>query len=124
MEATVPPTHYKVAKLKENGLTNTNYILINFNKIIVDREMASQITKLCGDKYIGKGIKKFKNSDIVPMQRIEQVRDYFNTDNGLDPIKVMKYNDTKYSIIDGRHRYIMSLYNDYTHIPCNVLEEL
>ena len=115
------PTHYKIAKVKENGNLNKDYILIQFNKIILDKSMSIELTKLCGDKYNGTGLKKFKTIKYGNMEKVNTVKEYFENEKELDPIKVTPFNSTdKYEIIDGRHRYIMSLYKGYSHIPCNV----
>tara|TARA_B100000902_G_C27124737_1_gene820499 strand:+ start:212 stop:613 length:402 start_codon:yes stop_codon:yes gene_type:complete len=128
-ESLEPPTHYKIAENKQNGMPNIDYILIEYNKIILDKSMSEELTRLCGDKYNGTGLKKFrdfKTKNYGDMKRIDIVKNDFENDKGLDPIKVINFNgrDNRYEIIDGRHRYIISLYKGYTHIPCNLLEEL
>ena len=116
------PTHYSISSLKENGNPNKDYILIDFNKIILDKSMSTTLTQLCGDKYYGSQLKKFKNSTSYTMDRIETVKKGFDEDKSFDHIKVSKFKGLdKYEIIDGRHRYILSLYRGYSHIPCNIV---
>ena len=117
------PTHYNISPLKENGNKNLDYILIAYNKIILDKGMSKKLKELCNGKY--QGLKKFKKGEMINMNKIDTVQRTFEKKIPLDPIKVTQYKNSKYyEVLDVTNRYIMSLYYEYSHIPCIILESI
>ena len=56
------------------------------------------------------------------MVRWDIVYNDFESNKPLDPIIVKEYGSGYYTIVDGRHRCILSHYNGYKYIPCNILD--
>ena len=118
-------THYTVSDTKENGCKNENWKIIPLWKIILDKGMYEKTTEVCGDNCKGSNIKKFKNGDVIPLNKWEKVFNDFDSGKALDPVKVKRYKTSDYyEVIDGRHRCILSHYKGYNHIPCNVSDGL
>lgn len=117
--------HYAVSDTKENGFKNDEWNLIPIWKIILDKGMEEKAKEVCDDTCKGSNIKKFKNGTIIPLSKWDKVTNDFDSNKALDPIKVKPFKKSDYyEVIDGRHRCMVSHYNGYTHVPCNVYEEL
>lgn len=117
--------HYLVSDTKQNGQKNPNFVIINLKDIILDRSMFLFIKHNFDDKVKNKGFKVIKNDNSLPLHKWESVKNDIENHKALDPIKIKQFKTTKYyEIIDGRHRYVSSIYNDFTHIPCIIYEEL
>ena len=118
-------SHYLVSETKQNGQKNSNFVIINLKDIILDRSMYLFIKHNFDDKVKNKGFKVIKNDNSLPLHKWESVKNDIENHKALDPIKIKQFKTTKYyEIIDGRHRYVSSIYNDFTHIPCIIYEEL
>ena len=117
--------HYLVSDTKQNGQKNPNFVIIDVKDIILDRSMFLFIKHNFDDKVKNKGFKVIKNDNSLPLNKWESVKNDIENHKALDPIKIKQFKTTKYyEIIDGRHRYVSSIYNDFTHIPCIIYEEL
>ena len=118
-------SYYLVSDTKQNGQKNSNFVIINLKDIILDRSMFLFIKHNFDDKVKNKGFKVIKNDNSLPLHKWENVKNDIENHKALDPIKIKQFKTTKYyEIIDGRHRYVSSIYNDFTHIPCIIYEEL
>ena len=117
--------HYTVSDTKENGVKNEDWVIIPIWKIILDKGMEQKAKEVCDDNCKGSNIKKLKNGTIIPLSKWDKVTNDFDSNKPLDPIKLKPFKQSDYyEVIDGRHRCIVSHYNGYTHVPCNVYEEL
>ena len=118
-------SHYLVSDTKQNGQKNPNFVIIDLKNIVLDRSMFLFIKHNFDDKVKNKGFKVIKNDNSLPLNKWESVKNDIENHKALDPIKIKQFKTTKYyEIIDGRHRYVSSIYNDFTHIPCIIYEEL
>ena len=54
--------HYIISDLKQNGEKHKEIIILQLNKILLDKSMSSFIMKNCDDKMKNKGYKLLKNS--------------------------------------------------------------
>lgn len=114
--------HYPIANKKQNGNKNQNYTLIPFNNIIIDKRIHQFLIDNCDHLCNGKNIKYFKSDQSLPLHKLENVKIHFQKKLPLDPIVVQKYKETdRFKIIDGRHRYAISILNQCSHIPCTVI---
>ena len=65
-------------------------------------------------------LKKGISTELYKWDKVEKD---FKEKKEMDPIKVKRFKDTRYyNIIDGRHRCMLSLFFEYTHIPANILD--
>jgi len=114
--------HYIISDTKQNGEKHKEIIIIQLNLILLDKSMSSFIRENFDDKMKNKGYKLLKNDNASPLYKWEKVLKDITDNIALDPIKVKPFKMTKYyEIIDGRHRFVSSIFNDYTHIPCIIL---
>uniref|UniRef100_A0A6C0L1T5 Uncharacterized protein n=1 Tax=viral metagenome TaxID=1070528 RepID=A0A6C0L1T5_9ZZZZ len=114
-------THYQIAEIKENGVKNDRIQFIPYDRIILDRGMFHFIKERLDDKVKGKKLKRIKTGDILPLNKWDKVFEDIEKEKPIDPIQVRPFKDSKYyEIIDGRHRFIVSLDKEYSHLPCNV----
>ena len=117
--------HYIISDLKQNGEKHKEIIILQLNKILLDKSMSSFIRKNCDDKMKNKGYKLLKNDNSLPLHKLEKVLKDLADNTALDPINVKPFKMTNYyEIIDGRHRFVSSIYYGYTHIPCVIYEEI
>jgi len=117
--------HYIVSDMKENGCKNEGWLIVPLWKLIIDAGMDKKIREICDDMCKGNGIKRFKNELMIPLNKWDKVQKDFKDKKELDPIKIKKFKKSKYyEIIDGRHRCVLSHYFGYTHIPCNLLNNV
>lgn len=115
--------HYIISDLKQNGEKHKEIITLQLNHILLDKSMVIFIRQHFDDKMKNKGYKFIKNDNSLPLHKWEKVLKDITDNIALDPIKVKPFKMTKYyEIIDGRHRYVSSIYNDYTYIPCVIYE--
>ena len=114
--------HYPIANYKLNQIKNEGYRILDLSLILLDRGMVVQIKSFCDDKAKGKKLKKLPNSQTFNLTKIDSVSKDFEIKKPLDPINIKNYKKTNYyEIIDGRHRYVLSLSNGYSHIPVYIL---
>ena len=102
--------------------SKSDIFYIPIQNIIFDRGMIES-SKEKGVKL--SGIKFFPNnnpkSQGFKLNKWDNV--YNDIENGidLDPIKLKKYNQDYYEVIDGRHRVVSSLKYSYIFIPAVIL---
>ena len=114
--------HYPIANYKLNQIKNEGYMILDLSLILLDQGMIVKIKSLCDVEAKRKKLKKLPNSQTFNLTKIDLVSKDFEIKKPLDPINIKNYKNTKYyEIIDGRHRYVLSLSNGYSHIPVYIL---
>jgi len=115
-------THYPIASTKENGEKNESITFVSMDNIILDPGMKSIGQKKCHKILLEKKIKTLNNGIETQLYKWDKVEKDFQEKKKLDPVKLGKFKKTPYyTVIDGRHRCMLSFYNEYTHIPANIL---
>ena len=116
-------THYPISTTKENGEENNNITYIPLDNIILDKGMSNKGKEKCDTILKNKKVKILKNGISTELYKWDKVEKDFKEKKEMDPIKVKRFKDTRYyNIIDGRHRCMLSLFFEYTHIPANILD--
>lgn len=114
--------HYPVADKKENGIQNDHFLLISIQNILFDQGMVKKVNEVCADIAKKVGIKVLKR-DQLPLLKWDNVLKDIKNKTPLDPIKVKRFKKTNYyEVIQGRHRVVTSLHEEYTHVPVILLE--
>tara|TARA_B100000902_G_C27253801_1_gene886727 strand:- start:684 stop:1022 length:339 start_codon:yes stop_codon:yes gene_type:complete len=107
--------YYKI----DNKYQNTT-IILPLSKILLDNGMRLKVSELCPSKAKDFKLKIIKNDKSLPLNNDKLTTIQENTI--LEPIKVKQFKLTSYyEVIDGRHRYIYSLNNNYDHIPVIII---
>ena len=99
-----------------------NIKCISLYYILLDRGMKTKVDELCSETAKKHKLKVLKNDLSLDLNngklKTLESKDIF------EPIKIKQFKKTKYyEVIDGRHRYVYSLQNDYTSIPCIIIDE-
>ena len=116
-------THYPVASLKENGEKNENFTFISLTNIILDPGMEFKGRQKCHEILKNRKVKILKGGIETDLYKWDMVENDFKKKKELDPVKICKFKKSQYyTVIDGRHRCMLSFSNEYTHIPANVFE--
>ena len=119
MEKTI---HYPVADKKENGIQYDHILLISIQNILFDQGMIKKVNEVCADIAKKVGIKILKK-DSLPLLKWEKVLKDIKNKTPLDPITLKRFKKTNYyEVIQGRHRVVTSLHEEYTHVPFILLE--
>ena len=114
-------THYKVAGKKANGNHNEPNHLIPIENILFDRGMVNKVNKVCNEVAKEKNIKVLRR-DGFSLSKWDTVLKDIKEYKALDPIIGKKFKKSKYyEVIDGRHRVVVSLYEQFTHVPVIVV---
>lgn len=115
-------THYPVASIKENGEKNENFTFVSMENIILDPGMESMGRQKCHKILLEKKVKTLNNGAETQLYKWDKIEKYFQEKKELDPVKLSKFKGTSYyNVLDGRHRCMLSFFNEYTHIPANIL---
>lgn len=105
-----------------NYIKEDNIKCISLSYILLDRGMKKKVDELCPEKAKKHKLKVLKNDKSFDLKN-EKLNTLESKDI-FEPIKIKGYKNTQYyEIIDGRHRYVYSLQNDYTSIPCIIIDE-
>ena len=76
----------------------------------------------CHKILLEKKVKTLNNGAETQLYKWDKVEKYFQEKKELDPVKLKKFKETSYyTVLDGRHRCMLSFFNEYTHIPANIL---
>ena len=114
--------HYTVADKKENGIHNDPYRLIPIENILFDQGMVKKVNEVCSAAAKEKGIKVLQR-ERFPLFKWDSVLKNIKDSKPLDPIKVKQFKETKYyEVIEGRHRVVVSLSVDFTHVPVILIQ--
>lgn len=117
-------SHYKVSKLKENGLENENYKIIPLTRVVLDRGMESMGRQKCHKILLERKVKTLNNGVETSLYKWDSVLKDFEEEKEMDPVKLKKFKKTDYyTVLDGRHRCMVSFFKNYTHIPANIYED-
>lgn len=115
--------HYPVALHKENGEKNENYKLIPLVNVILDPGMEFMGRQKCHKILLEKKVKTLNNGVETNLYKWDNVLAGFESNKSLDPVKLKRFKKTEYfTVLDGRHRCMVSFYKEYTHIPANLYE--
>ena len=69
------------------------------------------------------GFRKNQNDTSFGLNRLDQMQEAFEKNIMLEPIDVkIRTNGTNYDIVNGRHRFVMSLLFGYELIPVIIIE--
>ena len=110
-------THYPVAEVKETGVKNNHFRYIPIQNILFDQGMTKKVNEVCADIAKKVGIKVLKR-DQLPLLKWDNVLKDIKNKAPLDPITVKRFKKTDYyEVIQGRHRVVASLHENYTHVP-------
>ena len=116
-------THYPVASIKENGEKNENFTFVSIDNIILDPGMEFMGRQKCHKILLEKKVKTLNNGVETQLYKWDKVEKDFQEKKELDPVKLKKFKETPYyTVLDGRHRCMLSFFNEYTHIPANIFE--
>ena len=116
-------SHYHVANIKENGEKNESYTLVSLDNIILDPGMEFKGRQKCHKILKNRKPKILKGGIELELYKWDKVENDFKEKKELDPVKICKFRKSQYyTVIDGRHRCMLSFFNEYTHIPANVFE--
>ena len=122
-------THYSVSAINEKGLEqNASWDLISIKSIIFDNGMIKKAKEMTIDLK-SKKIKVFPKTNIksqgFDLYKWNEVNKNISSNVALDPISIKKYKTLNgidyYEVVQGRHRVVSSLYQDYTQIPAFIL---
>ena len=115
--------HYPVALHKENGEKNENYKLIPLVNVILDPGMEFMGRQKCHKILLEKKVKTLNNGVETKLYKWDKVLADFESNKSLDPVKLKRFKKTEFfTVLDGRHRCMVSFYKEYTHIPANLYE--
>ena len=116
--------HYPVAELKENCEKNENYQYIPLERIVLDPGMVFMGRQKCHKILLEKKVKTLNNGVKTHLYKWDKVEADFVSGKEMDPVKLKHFKKTEYfTVLDGRHRCMMSFYKGYTHVPANLYEE-
>lgn len=116
--------HYPVALLKENGEKNENYQFIPLERIVLDPGMKSMGKQKCHEILLDKRVKTLNNGVETNLYKWDKVEADFDTGKEMDPVKLKRFKKTEFfTVLDGRHRCMVSFSKGYTHVPANLYEE-
>jgi hypothetical protein len=117
-------THYKVAQIKENGEKNENFQYIPLERIVLDPGMEFAGRLKCHKVLLQMGVKTLNNGVETNLYKWDKVLKDFEEDKEMDPVKLKRFKKTEYyTVLDGRHRCMVSFYKELTHVPANLYEE-
>ena len=75
----------------------------------------------CNKILLEKKIKTLNNGIETQLYKWDKVEKDFQEKKELDPVKLTIFKGTNYyTVLDGRHRCMLSFFNEYTHIPANI----
>ena len=101
-------------------INNQNVKLLSLSNILLDRGMRLKINETCTDLAKEYKLKYLKKDTSLPLNNDKLSSIQSNII--LDPIKVKQFKLTDYfEVIDGRHRYVYSLHQKYSSIPCIII---
>lgn len=116
--------HYLVALHKENGVKNENYQYIPLVNVLLDPGMEFIGRQKCHKILLEKKVKTHNNGVETNLYKWDKVEADFDSEKEMDPIKLKRFKKTEYfTVIDGRHRCMVSFSKGYTHVPANLYEE-
>lgn len=122
-------THYSISAMNEQGLEqDASWELIPIKSIIFDNGMIKKAKEITIDLK-SKGIKVFPKINIksqgFTLYKWDGVNKNISLNVALDPISIKKYKTLNmidyYEVVQGRHRVVSSLYQDYTQIPAYII---
>ena len=77
----------------------------------------------CHKILLEKKVKTVNNGVETQLYKWDKVEKDFQEKKDLDPVKLKKFKETPYyTVLDGRHRCMLSFFHEYTHIPANIFE--
>ena len=116
--------HYTVADKKANGKNNDIYRFIPIENILFDRGRVKKVNEVCSGAAKQKGIKVLQQNGF-PLSKWDSVLKNIKDCKPLDPIIVKQFKKTNYyEVIDGRHRSVVSLYENFTHVPVIIIKSI
>jgi|TARA_B110000902_G_scaffold209010_1_gene238657 hypothetical protein len=114
-------TYYSVANLKENGLENKDITYIPLEKIVLDPGMEFAGRQFCHEILKTKKVKTLRDGLETNLYKWDKVSKDFIEKKEMDPVKLCRFKKTDYyTVIDGRHRCMLSFYHGYSHIGANL----
>lgn len=116
--------HYPVAELKENGEKNENYQYIPLERVVLDPGMEIMGRQKCHKLLLDKRVKTLVNGVKTNLYKWDKVEADFDSEKEMDPVKLNRFKKTDFfTVLDGRHRCMVSFSKGYTHVPANLYEE-
>jgi hypothetical protein len=117
--------HYPVAELKENGEKNENYQYIPLERVVLDPGMEIMGRQKCHKLLLDKRVKTLVNGVKTNLYKWDKVEADFDSEKEMDPVKLNRFKKTDFfTVLDGRHRCMVSFSKGYTHVPANLYEEI
>ena len=115
--------HYPIALRKENGVENENVKYIAIEQIVLDPGMGSKGRQKCHEILKTKKVKYLRTGLETDLYKWDKVEKDFKEKKEMDPVKLSRFKKSEYyTVIDGRHRCMLSFCYGYTHIPSNLYE--
>jgi hypothetical protein len=116
--------HYPVADLKENGEKNENYQDIPLERVVLDPGMEFMGRLKCHKILLERKVKTSNNGVETNLYKWDKVLSDFDSGKKMDPVKLKRFKKTEfYTVLDGRHRCMVSFFKNFTHVPANLYEE-
>ena len=116
-------THYPVSIIKENGEKNEKVTFVSIDNIILDPGMEFTGRLKCHKILLEKKVKTLNNGIETQLYKWDKVEKDFQEKKKLDPVKLSKFKESiYYTVLDGRHRCMLSFFNEYTHIPAIIFD--
>ena len=122
-------THYYISDINEQGLEqNALWELIPIKSIVFDDGMIKKAKEM--SIYLkNQGIKVFPKTNIksqgLDLYKWDEVNKNISSNVAIDPISIKKYKKINmidyYEVVQGRHRVVSSLYNDFNEIPAVII---
>ena len=95
-----------------NHKIESNITYVDIDKILLSQPIINAVENL-GKKIVNPNIDPFAPA----FGKLERLNSFNNFVNIILPPVVLKKYQNYYTIIDGRHRIALSLYNNFTQIP-------
>ena len=114
-------TSYPISQLKENGLENKDIRYIPLGKIVLDPGMEFKGRQMCHETLKTKKVKTLRGGLETDLYKWDKVSKDFQEKKEMDPVKLIRFKKTDYyTVLDGRHRCMLSFYHGYSHIGANL----
>lgn len=104
-------SHYKVE-------FDSKVEVLSVETILITKPIAQALKGAGVDVKSSTSAKMDPSGAPFPLSKLDNMREMFEKGSSLPPIVVSRYKTTDYfSLIDGRHRFVMSIIAGYSHVP-------
>ena len=104
-------THYNIE-------SDSKVELLSVRAILITKPIAKVLKDADVNVKSSTSAKMDPSGAPFPLSKLDNMRKMFEEGATLPPITVSRYKTTDYfSLIDGRHRFVMSIITGYSHVP-------